>query len=841
MVEKESISKSFSSLTLSQFTLKSKKKMIDNPEFFYPKKLNLICNFYFFDFKNKNLVIRLYSTTIINYQDPNEKDNLIKIKSILRSTSVKSYLKKIFPNFNISENNIYVITEEKLGDNFFFDVCQSSEGFDIVDSNTEKQDSKILRIEIKLKKVFSDQSFTNREDANLYLHYINIFLKKLLKGINYVQSDPLQKSIYYSKSKEKILTDNNEVYFSYGYKISLNFYENNNMLLKCNQKFRLQRDITFYDLLNQYSQKRFRELVINKKGLTNYSFRTWRIDDVDFNTSPKNEVIIKDNGEKIVLLEYYRDKYKIIIKDQNQPLLVHYDKRKTPEGGEKIVKKYYLVPELLTVVGKLDEKENYAKFTIIDPHKKYSATNKVVVNLSKAKDLVMGEPEIQNIDLKGHVIKTPKICFGKKYQLEVNSFGVFNIDEKCEPIDDAENNKIQKKNWLLMYVDQEKTESKIVYSELSKMPIFEKYFESPEIISLNIKMMYDLKYYESYMKQELEKALSKLNEEQEEEKKEKKKKKKKNYKLALIIINSKFKDNQYTGIKNVLNYFRIPSQVILFDRFLKKMEKNITPVSTKILFSMLSKTGVSIYHPEIIEKKVQKSTLVCGYSTGKCLNNRMVTCLTATLDYKLYNPIFLCEYQEENAAGISNTIPSLILSALEQYFQYNDKYPKNIVIYRESVTPKLRGLILEMELEEIKSKLKETFEKEIKIVFIFVNKQTDVRLFMEGEEKRYENIPVGTLVESTITSNEYWEFIINSTSPRQGTARPTNYIIGYDSTDLTSTFIYRLTYYLTFSYYNNNCSVRLPAHLMNTTRLANFISKHLKDDCNMPKFSNSAL
>jgi len=256
---------------------------------------------------------------------------------------------------------------------------------------------------------------------------------------------------------------------------------------------------------------------------------------------------------------------------------------------------------------------------------------------------------------------------------------------------------------------------------------------------------------------------------------------------------------------------------------------------------MLSKTGVSIYHPEVIERKAQKSTLVCGYSTGKCLNNRMVTCLTATLDYKLYNPIFLCEYQEENAAGISNTIPSLILSALEQYFQYNDKYPKNIVIYRESVTPKLRGLILEMELEEIKNKLKETFEKEIKIVFIFVNKQTDVRLFMEGEEKRYENIPVGTLVESTITSNEYWEFIINSTSPRQGTARPTNYIIGYDSTDLTSTFIYRLTYYLTFSYYNNNCSVRLPAHLMNTTRLANFISKHLKDDCNMPKFSNSAL
>ena len=143
---------------------------------------------------------------------------------------------------------------------------------------------------------------------------------------------------------------------------------------------------------------------------------------------------------------YYEEKYKVIIRDPDQPLLVHNDKRKNPEGGEKTFKKYYLVPELLLIVGKLDENENYSKFTIIPPSEKYISTGKVVEDLSKTKDKALGQPEINNIELMSYIIMQPEILFAKKNAKKVNDSGVFNIDESCLPIADPKDNKIEKIN-----------------------------------------------------------------------------------------------------------------------------------------------------------------------------------------------------------------------------------------------------------------------------------------------------------------------------------------------------------------------------------------------------------
>ena len=393
---------------------------------------------------------------------------------------------------------------------------------------------------------------------------------------------------------------------------------------------------------------------------------------------------------------YYEEKYKVIIRDPDQPLLVHNDKRKNPEGGEKTFKKYYLVPELLLIVGKLDENENYSKFTIIPPSEKYISTGKVVEDLSKTKDKALGQPEINNIELMSYIIMQPEILFAKKNAKKVNDSGVFNIDESCLPIADPKDNKIEKNKWILIIIDEVKQKSKDVWGILSKTNYFKDYFENPEFLTLKYTKMLDDKYYMSYFKQELENLQKKLNPEEEVE--PKKKKKPKNFKIALVLNPLDFKDKRYSGMKKVLYQLEIPSQFILIENFLKKAEKNIKPVATKIFFSMLSKIGIDIYHPTIIEKKIQKATMVCGYSNAKLSNNKMVTCLSATQDYKLLIPIFLTDYQEDNSAGISLTIPNLMVKALKNYYDINEEYPVNIVIYRECVTPNLRYLILEKEL-----------------------------------------------------------------------------------------------------------------------------------------------
>ena len=46
---------------------------------------------------------------------------------------------------------------------------------------------------------------------------------------------------------------------------------------------------------------------------------------------------------------------------------------------------------------------------------------------------------------------------------------------------------------------------------------------------------------------------------------------------------------------------------------------------------------------------------------------------------------------------------------------------------------------------------------------------------------------------------------------RQGTNIPTNFIVLYDNTELTSNNIYKLTYYLTIQCYYTTKSIKVPA------------------------------
>ena len=52
------------------------------------------------------------------------------------------------------------------------------------------------------------------------------------------------------------------------------------------------------------------------------------------------------DGSKVTYVDYYRDKYKLQIRDKKQPMLVSQDKR-NPDM------KYYLVPELVRIVREL--------------------------------------------------------------------------------------------------------------------------------------------------------------------------------------------------------------------------------------------------------------------------------------------------------------------------------------------------------------------------------------------------------------------------------------------------------------------------------------------------------
>lgn len=81
--------------------------------------------------------------------------------------------------------------------------------------------------------------------------------------------------------------------------------------------------------------------------LTQYNNKTYKIDDVDEDSTPRSTFMY--NKTEISFADYMKTKYDIKIRDLNQPLLVSKSKaRDVRAGGEEIIR---LIPELCYCTG----------------------------------------------------------------------------------------------------------------------------------------------------------------------------------------------------------------------------------------------------------------------------------------------------------------------------------------------------------------------------------------------------------------------------------------------------------------------------------------------------------
>lgn len=121
------------------------------------------------------------------------------------------------------------------------------------------------------------------------------------------------------------------------------------------------RTETIYDILqdclkNERDFKKcFQEIVLGMTTLTGYNNKTYRIDDVDFDKSPKSTFPTKDGGQ-MTFLDYYKTKYNINIRDPNQPLLISKASARDIRAG--LSETISLVPELCRATGLNDRMRN---------------------------------------------------------------------------------------------------------------------------------------------------------------------------------------------------------------------------------------------------------------------------------------------------------------------------------------------------------------------------------------------------------------------------------------------------------------------------------------------------
>lgn len=133
-------------------------------------------------------------------------------------------------------------------------------------------------------------------------------------------------------------------------------------------------------------------------------------------------------------------------------------------------------------------------------------------------------------------------------------------------------------------------------------------------------------------------------------------------------------------------------------------------------------------------------------------------------------------------------------------FRNSPELPDSIIMFRDGVSEGQFEQVMETELEAIRRKC---FEKRStwnpKITYIIVTKRHHARFFPgRNDAERSGNIPPGTVIDTDIVSNQYYDFYMNTHSGIQGTSRPSKYTVLLDENkipiDQLQGFIYRLTH-----------------------------------------------
>lgn len=144
-----------------------------------------------------------------------------------------------------------------------------------------------------------------------------------------------------------------------GYQTSIRQHERD-ILLCAEITNKVMRTETILNIMSDLrnNNRNFRDAVnteiIGMTVLTDYNNKTYRVDDIDWTKSPKDAFDTK-NGP-LTFADYYKTRYKITIRDMNQPLLMSKAKEKDIRGGRDQM--IALIPELCRATGLSENMRN---------------------------------------------------------------------------------------------------------------------------------------------------------------------------------------------------------------------------------------------------------------------------------------------------------------------------------------------------------------------------------------------------------------------------------------------------------------------------------------------------
>lgn len=219
-----------------------------------------------------------------------------------------------------------------------------------------------------------------------------------------------------------------------GYLTSIRSYEEDNVLLSVEVIHKFMRNDTIYQIASNLmkdprSGRDWREIlkkeIIGSTVLTDYTNKTYMIDDIDFVKSPLSTFSTRDGDKSYV--DYYKQKYDITVRDQQQFLLVSRSRERDIRAGQPEL--IYLIPELSRATGLTERmRQDFKLMQAISAYTRLSPDQRVE-SLNRFNQRMQGTRESMQIledwnmnlsrtlvETQGRELPQEQIVFGNRHE-----------------------------------------------------------------------------------------------------------------------------------------------------------------------------------------------------------------------------------------------------------------------------------------------------------------------------------------------------------------------------------------------------------------------------------------
>ncbi|XP_055975106.1 piwi-like protein 2 isoform X2 [Sorex fumeus] len=491
----------------------------------------------------------------------------------------------------------------------------------------------------------------------------------------------------------------------------------------------------------QQSKESFQDectkLLVGNIVITRYNNRTYRIDDVDWNKTPKDSFTMSD-GKEITFLEYYSKNYGITIKEEDQPLLIHRPSERQNNQGMLLKGEILLLPELSFMTG-IPEKmkkdframKDLTQQINLSPRQHHSALECLLQRISK-NEMATNELTRWGLCLQKDVHKIEgRVLPMERINLRNTSFITSQeLNWVKEVTRELSILTVPMHFWALFYPKRAMDQARELVNMLEKIA-------GPIGMRMSPPAWVELKddRTETYIRtiQSMLGVEGKIQ------------------MVVCIIMGTR--DDLYGAIKKLCCVQSpVPSQVINVRTI--SQPARLRSVAQKILLQINCKLGGELWGVDIPLKQLMVIGMDVYHDPSRGMRSVVgfVASINLTLTKWYSRVVFQMPHQE-----IVDSLKLCLVGSLKKFYEVNHCLPEKIVVYRDGVSDGQLKTVANYEIPQLQ-KCFEAFENyQPKMVVFVVQKKISTNLYLAAAEHFVTPSP-GTVVDHTITSCEWLTF-----------------------------------------------------------------------------------